>query len=258
MKYLSLFFIMIGSIASAHVLEVNEAEKIVYYAPTPVLSVTLVDLESEGGVLNLLLDYDGATAKKENTQIKESYPGYQVQAVVVQPTNQELQVNIPEIGVSERTLLKQAQMGPLLSMQLGLKPEQVRKFKIMERSQTPLKIEIPIRTSIHSSQTIESYSTESTACRDLKVRNVADLITSLGSLKKPGRIQYAQTFESYKSSLLQNCFDISPTYISSFKELLKMELKPHVGAFDLKGSYVETRAHDIEAVLVPTVQIDIN
>jgi hypothetical protein len=251
--------LLASSLASANVFEVNDTDKVVYYAPTPTLNVNLVDLEKNGGILTMTLDYEGIATRKQNDDLKIAYPGYKLTPLVVESAVPQIRVVIAEINVDEPTRVLQAQMGPLVSVQLSLNADQVAKLKaLINKRPNALQIEIPVKATIRSYQVVESYEASSSACSDLKVQTVADLVNNLAGLKKPDQIQYAQTFDSYKKALIVGCFEmVRPSSISSFKDLLKTPLRTH-NRDGLKGSYAEDRLHEARINLVPKLKVEIN
>jgi hypothetical protein len=258
-KYLLSALLFIGNYAVAQMIEVSESEKIVYFAPTPVLNVHLLSLQKDGGVLTLTLNYDGPESRNQDRELQAQFPGYALKALVVQITDPQLMIRIPEIELNQLTILQQAQMGPLLSAQFSLSVDQVARLKAkMGKQDGGIHVEIPVRAALRSPQILESYEISERDCAQLRVKTVADLMDGLTRLKRPLQIHFDSSFESYKKALLDNCFEIStPGSIQSFKDLMATELRAKPVPVNLPITYSENRLHDVNLMLVPKVHYEI-
>lgn len=251
---------LFSKLAYAQVLEVNDSEKIVYYAPTPVLAVQLLDLQKDGGVLTLTLDYEGAAIRQQSEDLKLQFPAYVLKAMVVRPAEDQITIAIPEIGISKETILRQAQMGPLLSAQFSLKVAQVQGLKSLLRDRPEdLRIVIPVKAEVFAKTEVEVFETSMDVCSDLKVQTLADFATALATMKKPSKIRYDQTFDIYKQQLIRQCFELpSPVTANSFAELMRTKLKITSSRENLRAAYTENRTRDLELILRPKLKIEMN
>ncbi|WP_413290550.1 hypothetical protein [Bdellovibrio sp. HCB337] len=257
-KYFVLASLFVSQIALAHVIEVNKDERTVFYTPDVVLDVEVTDLDSEGGMFSLSLSYDSAAVKSEEENLKRTYPGYALRVLTAQHASSSLLVSIPEIGLSEETQVKQGQMGPYLNFQTLLKPAQVAKLKTLSASATDLvKLAIPVSSGYQAIRVLEKYSS-STVCKEMRVKRFDDLVVALFNLKKPSGIVRAETLTDYKRSIIEGCFDLSPAKVTSFKELMALELQPKESPIEITARYSTSQWVDAKYELVPKLRLKIN
>lgn len=257
-KYILMVSVFISKLASAHVIEVSEAQKIIYYTPTPTLEVEVTDLEDSGGMFSLSLSYDNASARDEEESLKLKYPGYGLKLMMAQHATEVVRVEIPEIGLSQETLVKQGQLGPYLNLQLLLKPEQVSKLKKLSAKPADLlKLVIPASSGYQSLQILETYSS-TTICSEIRAQRLDQLMMVLLSLKKPVGLQRPETFLAYKKSILENCFDVAPAKVTTFKDLLKLEIKTKASSGVVTATYSTNQWVEAKYDLVPRLRLRIN
>jgi len=70
-------------------------------------------------------------------------------------------------------------------------------------------------------------------------------------------VKYPQTFESFKKSVLENCFSIEQSSVSSFSQLLNLQINKNNPTDDLVGKYDVNRAHEKRFSLLPKVIVSI-
>jgi len=250
----SLFF---SPLSFAHVIEVNQEQKVVYFSPTPNLTVTLSDLD-DLGILSLSLDYEAQAASQEREQLKQTYPGYTFQVLMAQHTSESVVVSIPEAGIQHETLIKQGQMGPYMNLQMQVSKAQVAKIKALAKSQKEiLKVSLPVASSYRASRVLEHYK-NSSVCSEIQSQNFGSLVQNLLGLKKPAGMKFDETFLVYKRSILENCFEFAPTTIGSFKELLRLALQKKEVLPLITATHSEVRNLDVKYELIPKVSFELN
>ncbi|MEK2646773.1 hypothetical protein [Bdellovibrio sp. BCCA] len=256
-KYFALLLTLVGSWASAAIHEVNEYERTVYYSLTPYLEMNVMDLESDGGILSVSLAYDGDLARQEMDRVKATYPGYKLNLLTAQVTGAPLKVEIPSVGISEETVLRQGQAGPYMNLQISLKKDQVAKLKTLAKRNDFLNLEIPVQANYSSSTEMEKFE-DSVNCSELRVNRIEDLILNLSRMKQPSTMRYDQTFISYKKDLLQKCFETEASSVKSFRDVLNLPIKSRLEPVVVKGLHLDRQNHDIKFNLVPILKVQIN
>ena len=258
--FISIFAMFFSLGAFAQVLEVQATEKLVYYAPVPVLTAQLLDLDRDGGVLTLTLDYEARVHRNQSEELKLKYPGYDLKPVVVRASEESMTIAIPEIGIRKETVLRQAQMGPLLSAQFTLNQSQVAGLKALLRDRPQaLQIRIPAKAEIRGSTEIEVYETSNAVCAELRVQTLGDFVTAITALKKPAKIRFDQTFQQYKLRLIDQCFEIPGKVVAqSFTDLLRTRIQVKSGEQTLRAAYSESRLRDVNVDLIPIVKFESN
>jgi len=135
--------------AQAAVIEKNVAESKIYYAVTPDLNLTIMDLGSDGGLLTLSLDYVGSKAEREIKDLQTQNPGFTVETVMVEPTESKTQLQIAEIKYSQDVEVKQGQVGPYINSQIVLTAEQMKSIKSLKTDLSEaVQISFKVRTSV--------------------------------------------------------------------------------------------------------------
>lgn len=249
--------LLFSSMASAHIVEVNETERMIYFTPTLTLDVELTDLKEAGGMLALSLRYERVLEQFELKEVRAKYPEYEVQTLAAEQTEEPAKLSLLEVGISEEVQLRRSQAGPYLNYQRFLSSEQVSRLKELVRTERQIvRMKIPMKTAYPSKRIVEVYE-DGKACAGLRGPRVVDFIQELISLKKPDSIRYPQTFVAYKKALLQNCFEITPATVRSFQELLEMPLKTKSLPSPVVGSYSEHRMIQSSFDMVPRQNLQI-
>lgn len=257
MKKLILFLTLQASLAHGIVVERNLTESKIYFHPTPVLKISLLDLDQEGGLLTYFLEYDSELAAKELEEVKGSNPNLEISTVMAEASEETMTIDIPLLGLSSAFPLKQGQMGPYLNSQLLLSFEQLKKLKGANKDLASLiKTNLKLKTNINFPDVVESYKSDPEVCNNLASKNVGELILSMTKLKKPAGIKFAETFISLKHSLLEQCFEVSETQVKSFTELLKVPVHNVKNPQDIVGNYVTNQSHAKQFSLVPPIVIE--
>lgn len=228
-------------IAQAEILEVNQIDKTVYVHPSPVLDVELIDLEEEGGMLSISINYETQATTAELEQLQKDYVGLKVQPLManVKP-NQMVMLSIPEAGINETTKVAQGQFGPYVNFQKLISKAQTLKLKSLNKKiNEKVIIEIEVSTNFSSHEELESYSASSDVCKTLGISNVKDMVLQFSKLQKPQEIKYKETFESLKENMLKECFVIDQKTIDSFKDLLNVRVFTSSASFLLKGEFIK-------------------
>jgi hypothetical protein len=250
----SLFF---STLSFAHVVEVNHDQKVVYFSPTPNLTVVLNDL-GDLGILSLSLDYDAQAANREREELLRIYPGYSFQVLMAQHMTESVVVHIPEAGIHQETLIKQGQMGPYMNLQMQVSKAQMGQIKALAKGhQDILKFSLPVASSYRASRVLEQYQ-NSSVCTEIQSQNFGSLVQSLLGIKKPEGMKFEETFMAYKREILENCFDFAPTKIGSFKELLRLALQKKENAPVITATHSEVRNLDVKYELIPKVNLELN
>ncbi|QDK39278.1 hypothetical protein [Bdellovibrio sp. NC01] len=247
-----------GLSAQASILEVNKQESKVYFTVTPTLQLNLVDLDSDGGMLTVFLDYRGNDIKNESLQLNAQYPNYAIQAVIAHPVSDTVDLEIPAANLKKTLKVSQGQTGPYLNSQIMLTVSQVKKIKELRNFlKDQVNFQMPIRASYFSQQVLETVTVDESACGGESVKSVKDVINNLANFKKPASVKNERTFSSLKQDLLDKCYGISPAQINSFADLMKQPvIKEHPA--NLSGVYVDSVAQDKSAILSTNFDLQLN
>lgn len=246
--------LIISKLSFATVIEVNAIEKKVYYHPTPVLEISLIDLATDGGVLMLSLDYNSQLTNEESNNLKSLYADYKFQVVMAELLRPEFELSIPEINLKKELFFRQGQLGPYLNSQINLTQEQVQKLKLNQKIIRSLNFSVQSKVRYISQSVVESYNLAGQSCSDLKVTNVKDIIQNLSQLKRPLEIKYSETFESLKISIIAKCFDANPQIVESFSELMRVPLNT-LSPVELKGEYFQPRSQEKVIDIKPLISV---
>jgi hypothetical protein len=247
--------------AFAGVIEVNTAEAKVYYHPTPTLDLNLIDLEGQGGVLMVFLNYESSVIQQEAQDLQKKYPGYQLQSVIAESANSSFTFSIPEAGIRQDLQLRQGQIGPYLNAEISISREQVLKFKTQNGRPASLsQIEISAQASFTSQRLVEQYKSNSHLCSQLGFSSVKDLVLGLASMIKPEDMQYAQTFSAYKAQILEQCFDLAAagSAVNSYKGLLNFPIKAKAASGSISATYLEKQEQRKGISIQPNIKIEMN
>lgn len=258
MKLLFTILVLLASNTHAAVLEVNNSESKVYYTVTPTLLLNLVDLGSDGSMLTVFLDYRGNDIAKESQLLRTQYPNFQIQAVIARAANENVELEIADLGLKKSLRVNQGQTGPYINSQFMLTAAQTKKLKDLKRSlKESVRLQIPIRASYLSQQVVESITVDESACGGNKVALFQDIIVHLSSLKKPESIKKDKTFSSLKQDILNKCYGINAAQINSFAELMKHPVTLEHPA-NLTGVTTEAVAQERSSVLSLNLELEVN
>lgn len=258
MKTIFLTLMMGAQLSWASVIEYNHEEQKIYMHPTPVLEMSLIDLGSDGGVLNVSLEYRSENSKNEIQQLKDQFPQYEVQVLTAERLeNVNLEIN--DIYLNQELSLRQGAMGPYINAQISLKSYQVSRLKnqgnkILER----ISLKLPAKVAYMSEKVIEQISESPQICERLKVRSVQDLLMSLGELKASSAVQYQETVKSLKNDILKKCFSVNETQIHSFKELMESQITTLRPNDELVGKTLKRTEVSRRILIVPQIQLELN
>lgn len=245
--------------ARAAILDMNSTDQMIYIHPTPTLQLSLLDLGNDGGILSVSLDYESAATRTEINDLQSRYPGRTVQVVMAEPQTNTATLSIPEIDLQQDLLLRQGQMGPYINNQFQLNHEQMRKaFSLGKTLADFVHFSINARASYVSTQVIEEYTVPSVVCSALRVRSVKDLISSLGRWQKPNGVRYPQTFDAFKSEVLEHCFSMSSSSVNSFQDLLNLSVQTNPTAKRISGQFLDKKSQSKTFSLIPHVKIEMN
>ncbi len=205
------------------IIDIDSTEMKIYMHPTPVLEITLQDLETDGGILYLSLIYDGAKTKGEISEIEIHNPGYEVIALTANQ-NGSASLEISNI-LQQEVPTRQQQLGPQINTQIRLSTEQMKKLKAIKDLGQQVVITIPAQTNYGINQVMERFEAPSDFCETIPLKNVEDLISNFSKLKKPEEIKYQQTFDSLKQKALRQCYIVESSKISTFSDLISLKVK---------------------------------
>ena len=236
MKYTILFAMMIlAAQVQAMVIEVNTAERKVYVHPRPTIEFSMIDLEAQGSILNVSVDYKNQTYQAESKVIQAQYPGYQIQ-VVAATVQGAAEVRIPKLHLKESVQMRQGQMGPYFNYQINLNQQDTQQFKKMaSRIGDEIEIDIPAKMEWQSVQSLEKFVAEASYCQEFKVSKVGDLMNSFALIRKPKQIKFDSTFRDFKKSVLSQCFSVQPKMIQSFNDLVQTPVDVRTPESDIIG-----------------------
>lgn len=252
-------YLFLSQICFASVLEVNEFEKNVYYHPTPVLELDLIDLQNDGGMLMVSLNYDSIATKNEEELLQAQYPEYKLQPIMGEVTQPSMTFSIPSLDVRKQIVLRQGQMGPYLNTSIDLSKAQVVKLKkSKDEIVSSLSLTVPIHTNYNTVAVKESFELNQAFCLQFKARNLADVISIISKFVKPEAIQYQQTFDDLKLSILGSCFSINKSVANSFSELLKTPVIAIQPRAPIRGQFSEVQNRSEVHNINPTTKVEIN
>jgi hypothetical protein len=259
MKYaMMLLLLLTGLISKAAVLEVNKEESKVYYTVTPTLQLSLVDLDGDGGMLTVFLDYRGGDIRKESEQLYAQYPNHIIQAVVAQPVSETVDLEIAQLGLKQTLKVSQGQTGTYLNAQVMLTTSQVLKLRGLRNDlKNQVRFQLPVRASYFSTQVLESVNLDDGICGGDKVKSLKDVILNLSNLKKPDAVKNERTFSSLKQDMLDKCYGITPSQVNSFAGLMKQQIvQQHPG--QITGKYADSVQQSNTSVLSVNYELQLN
>ncbi len=257
MKYLFILLLVISSLSYGKLIEIDHLQKTIYTHPTPVLEMTIVEVDRNSGVLYLTADYVSPKTVQELDNLKLEYPGYEIKVIYGEKkglatfkVDQIIKVEIP---------MMQGQIGPLVHTAIELNGSQLKTFKTKIKQLPELvEMELPVVFRYVKNQVIESYSVKSDFCSTIKAETVKDMILSFSNLRKPLTVKYDQTFLSFKEQLLQNCFQVSLDPIQSFKDFLSLKVQDSVQLGTITGLYSKKVEAEVNQSLKPVTVINLN
>ncbi len=245
-------------LSMAGVLEVSPENQRVYYHPTPILTVNVIDAGTDGGVMIVGLDYESTSTRQELDALKNQYPNYEIQAVMAESIKEIVTLILPEIGIHQDFRLRQGQMGPYLNSSLNLTKEQVATIKrSKEKLAVNFILKISAKTKYNDVLLKERFEQKEDLCLNFKAKNVIDIIQTLSSLQRPKVIKYDETFSQLKSSLLNNCFDLIPKNVASFSDLMKVEITTHRSRENIVVETFENKSVDKTFEISPVLKLEI-
>lgn len=248
----------VGFSAGASVLEVNKQESKVYFTVTPTLQMTLMDLDSDGGMLTIFLDYSGSNVKSELQILRQQYPNYAIQAVIARPESGTVDFEIADVGLKKTFRVSQGQTGPYLNTQILLTSGQVKRLTELRGAlKDKVAFQLPIHSSYFSQQVLESVTLDESACGGDKVKSIKDVIANLANFRRPAGIKNEQTFSSLKNDILDKCYGIAVTQINSFAELMKLSVAP-AHPTSLSGVYVDSVKREKSDILSVNYDLQLN
>lgn len=248
----TLFFVQA---AQALVLHVNRNDSVVYFHPMPKLELTLKETAGvDTGTLTVSLNYSSTLIQREFNTLVGQYRGYDVKISTATSANTVFALNLPMAGIYRELKLRQNNMGPYIEEQITLTADEKTRFSASKAAIEASVFSIIARTSYTSSVEVEKYETDKDFCGSVNAPQVKDMIFAIQKIEKPASIQHPQTFESLKSSLLINCFELESTKVKSFVELLQigLELKPEGIA---RGSHFEKQSQEQFFEIQPVVEV---
>lgn len=257
MKKLALLIVLLSSLSHASFVEINEKEKKIYFHPNPQLHMTAIDLEESGGILNLSLEYIEEIVTKEKNKIKNENPEFEVELVDAESSNGFLTFDIEAIGLAENLQVKKAAFGLYLNGQLLVDSQKMEKLKKLgnELSQS-VKVGASVKSQINASVVKEKYSSDPQYCDEFTAKNVRELILQFSKLEKPRSIKFTKTFDSFKQSVLDQCFEISNANVYTFSELLEAQIRPSKNTKEIIGQFSELQNQQKVYNLKPTLKIE--
>lgn len=255
---LSLMTILFATMSRATILETNQNEKKIYMHPTPTLELSLLNLDADGGVLFVFLNYDSDTTKNEIESLKISNPNFQIQPVMAESSASMAKLRLLSIHLSEDLSMRQGQMGPYINAQIKLNKDQVAKLKsLSENTADQVSIEIESKSKYQSQQVLEEYHDDQ-ICSQMNATNLRKVIDALVHLQQPSSIKYPQTFTAFKNSILEKCFETQQNTILSFKELLETPVSVRKPQSSIAGNYTQLLQQTKVLKIKPLIKFEIN
>jgi hypothetical protein len=222
MKKITLLISLLSSLSYASFVETNLTEKKIYLHPDPQLLMTVIDLDESGGLLNLSLEYNEKMVTEEKNKRRFENPGFEVEIVDAESSNGFLNIEIEPIGLVTKLQVKKAAFGLYLNGQLLIDSHKMETLKKLGLNLAhAVKVDASVKSQFNASVVKETYNSDPRFCEVFTAKTIRELILELSKLEKPNSIKYPKTFESYKHSVLDQCFEISNTTIYSFTELLE-------------------------------------
>lgn len=242
----------------AAILDVNSADKTVYYHPTPALEINLVDYD-DGGYLTVFINYESDVTRNERNDLQAKYPGTTAQAIMAEPQQASGSLTIDQTDIHINIPMRQGQVGPYVNVQTTITKDQMRQvLAVKSRLQNLIHVSLPVRSNFTESTVVEQYVASPQVCSDLKVRTARDMILALTHLQKPASIKYQQTFDALKTEILDHCFETSLQSIGSFKDLLNASVQTSSSVGPITAQYLEKRSLTENYELNPQIKINLN
>lgn len=241
--------------AQAMVLHVNQNDSVVYFHPTPYLSLNLKEASGTATAsLGVAFNYDSKMIQREFNSLIALYSGYEIKISTATNVATVFTLDLPTVGIRRDIKLRQTNMGPYFSERIPLNPIEELRFKYSKANIEASVFTVTARATYSSSVEVERYEAAPEFCSSLKVVQVKDMISVIGKIEKPASIQNKQTFDSLKHSALGQCFDLESASVKSFSELLQIRVMPKPGVI-AHGSHFEKKPQEIIFEIQPSVDV---
>lgn len=235
----------------AKVFEINERENTIYLHPNPELKIKVMDLQSDGGILSAFLDY-GTQSKKEIQELKNKFPNYAIQVLTAFSASDTL-FEIPEIGLRSLTPKRQGQFGPYLNLQIAISRQQTQDLKKMLASKkTPRVVFENLVTSQYKSLSLlerQSFSPE--ACSWIHGNTLGEVFLKQAQFTRPTLVEHEETFKKLRREILDYCYSLTLTKVSSFQELFELPATKKEPTQNLVIETYSMQNKDIQYLLEP-------
>lgn len=255
-----IFLALLFPFAAHAVILDSSSNQTIYMHPTPTLTLSIMDMEKDGGLMTISLDYDAATTQMELANLQAQNPNRKIQVIPSEPQYSTATLTIPEINFQQELSLSRGQMGPIVGTQILLNKEQMAKLLLNKtRADKMVQFSLTAKSSFMASQVLEDYSASSDVCSSLNADKVKDLILSLGRMQKPAGMKYSQTFDAFKGEILSHCFaTVNASAVASFKDLLGLRLQSSLWSEKISAQYTESKSETKVFPLTPHIKVNLN
>lgn len=209
-----------------------EAEKRIYYAQTPRLSVSLMPMEADENTWDLItvsLSFPIEDAQEEVDQLKKANPGYSVTKAMVAGKG-TYQIEVPSLGVNEAANFTPGHEGPYFSWQKILsKKESMKARAAIGDLASFVRVSGGLKATVPAEVVVESVRIPGSICADLtaKGRDIYNVALALPAVDEKIRAM-AKEEENRKillDQVLRNCLELkSSEYVYDFAELLTLKV----------------------------------
>lgn len=255
MKHLILITTLVSQMSLAAVIEKNPYDSTIYYAPTPSLEVSVMDLGDDGAVMTLFIDYKSGEIEAEEKAIRKENFGYKTQVIGAMMAVNSIEFSIPSLNIREFVPVKQGQTGPYINYQFTLYPAQLAAFKRTPAILSEMKIEIPVTTQYYSQKLIEEIEVAPEECEKMTGASLKDMVIAMSDYRPKQSVQNTTTLNSLKKNMLTECFSINSPVATSFRELMDMHVHFSGRRTPIVGQTIAKRPSSVQFNITPKIKV---
>lgn len=225
-------FSLLGCASVAQALEpiADKTANTLYFAPVPVVTWSLVDLDGGKSYLMLSYDYNTDNLSSRYQQLAATNPGmtlHQFQPEV----DGDFSISIPSLNLQQKINPVESQYGPYFTWYASLTATQTQQAKTMVAQNTfaaDIKITAPVKAAYQESRVLEDWKVSASICSNLLPgkKTLAELLRRFSHVDWSAYVVQHASVTDLQAQVLSKCYDV-PALVTanSFKELLATPLQ---------------------------------
>lgn len=209
-----------------------EEEKRIYYAQTPRLSVSLIPLEAEENMWDLLsvsLSFEIEDAQAEVNELKAKNPGYAISKARV--SGQGIyRIEVPSLEVNEEIQATASIEGPYFKWEKVVSRKESAKVRAAIADLASfVRVSGGLKANVPAEQVVESVRIPGSICADLtaKGRDIYSVALALPAVDEQIRVlaKEEENRKVLREQVLRNCLELKRSgYVYDFAALLKLQV----------------------------------